>query len=195
MSWKSIFDKNCVWLWGIDSSYPVRTQKWQGMVGTPNKGWCPISKLWTILCLGSPAFPLVTYSLLHDDWIKRVSMSNGNLLSLSPNPHLPYGHPFHKNHHNSVDLGVLFYLNHCIVYTLLTGREKMDIFSLKIFSLFLEKRREKEKERNIVQLPFSSLNLGPGLQPRYVPWLGIELAAFWFADWRSIHWAIPARAR
>ena len=37
-------------------------------------------------------------------------------------------------------------------------------------------------------------NQGPGLQPRHVPWLEIELAAFWSAGQYSIHWATPARA-
>ena len=32
----------------------------------------------------------------------------------------------------------------------------------------------------------------PGLQPRHVPWLGIELEALCFTGQRSIHWAIPA---
>ena len=35
---------------------------------------------------------------------------------------------------------------------------------------------------------------GPGLKPRHVPWLGIELATLWFAGLRLIHWATPARA-
>ena len=34
----------------------------------------------------------------------------------------------------------------------------------------------------------------PGLQPKYVPWLGIELATLWFTGRHSIHWATPARA-
>ena len=33
----------------------------------------------------------------------------------------------------------------------------------------------------------------PGLQPRHVPWLGIELATLCFAVWCSIHWATPAQ--
>ena len=36
---------------------------------------------------------------------------------------------------------------------------------------------------------------GPGLQPRHVPWLGIELATLWFAAWHSVHWATPAMAQ
>ena len=35
---------------------------------------------------------------------------------------------------------------------------------------------------------------GPDLQPRHVPWLGIEPATLWFVGWCSIHWATPARA-
>ena len=35
---------------------------------------------------------------------------------------------------------------------------------------------------------------GPGLQPRHVPWLGIDLATLWFAGRCSIHWATPATA-
>ena len=35
---------------------------------------------------------------------------------------------------------------------------------------------------------------GPGLQPRHVPWLGIELVTLWFTGWHSIHWATPAMA-
>ena len=35
---------------------------------------------------------------------------------------------------------------------------------------------------------------GPGLQPGYVPWLGIELATLCFTAWHSIHWAKPATA-
>ena len=35
---------------------------------------------------------------------------------------------------------------------------------------------------------------GPGLLPRHVPWLGIELAKLWFTGQRSIHWATSTRA-
>ena len=38
------------------------------------------------------------------------------------------------------------------------------------------------------------LSWGPGLQPRHVPWLGIEPVTFWFAGQHSIHWATPTRA-
>ena len=36
---------------------------------------------------------------------------------------------------------------------------------------------------------------GPGPQPRYVPWLGIELETLLFAGRHSIHWATPARVQ
>ena len=36
---------------------------------------------------------------------------------------------------------------------------------------------------------------GPGLQPRHVPWLGIEPVTLWFSGWCSIHWATPDRTR
>ena len=35
---------------------------------------------------------------------------------------------------------------------------------------------------------------GPGLQPRHVPWLGIEPMTLWFIGWHLVHWAIPARS-
>ena len=35
---------------------------------------------------------------------------------------------------------------------------------------------------------------GPGLQPKHVPWLGIEPATLWFTSRRPTHWATPARA-
>ena len=35
---------------------------------------------------------------------------------------------------------------------------------------------------------------GPDLQPRHVPWLGIEPATLWFAGPHTVHWATPARA-
>ena len=36
---------------------------------------------------------------------------------------------------------------------------------------------------------------GPGLQPRHVPWLGIEPAAPWSTGWHSIHWATLAKTK
>ena len=59
------------------------------------------------------------------------------------------------------------------------------------------KGREKEREGNInVWLPLKHplLRPWPGLQPRHVPWLGIEPETLWFTGQHSIHWATPARA-
>ena len=36
---------------------------------------------------------------------------------------------------------------------------------------------------------------GPGLQPRHVPWLGMEPETFWFAGRHTIHWATPGGAK
>ena len=41
-------------------------------------------------------------------------------------------------------------------------------------------------ERNIDGLPLRHPQLGPGLQPRHVPWLGSKLVTFQFAGAQSI---------
>ena len=64
--------------------------------------------------------------------------------------------------------------------------------------LFLERGEEKkkERERNInVWLPLARPHWGPSLQPRHVPWLGVQPVTLWLAGQCSIHWATPARAR
>ena len=66
------------------------------------------------------------------------------------------------------------------------------------FYLFIFRQRGGEGERGreisicgcLLHAPY----WGPGLQPRHVSWLGIELAILWFAGQRSICWATPARA-
>ena len=62
--------------------------------------------------------------------------------------------------------------------------------------IFREREREREREAEKHQCVLDSWvpNWGSGLQPRHVPWLGIELATLLFTDRRSIHWATPARA-
>ena len=54
---------------------------------------------------------------------------------------------------------------------------------LKGFYLFIfwerSERRGKDREINSYQLPLSHPQLGTGLQPRHVPWLGIESATLW----------------
>ena len=37
-------------------------------------------------------------------------------------------------------------------------------------------------------------NWGAGLQPRHVPWVGIETVTPWFIGWHPVHWTTPARA-
>ena len=50
---------------------------------------------------------------------------------------------------------------------------------LKKDYLFLERGKGKERERNIMCGCLSHTRCwGPGLQPRHVPWLGIELPLF-----------------
>ena len=78
------------------------------------------------------------------------------------------------------------------------------LFLINLLFTFRERgRKEKEKERNIKMwekhligcLVASCIppNWGPGLKPRQVPWLGIELATFPSAGWYSIHCATPSR--
>ena len=76
---------------------------------------------------------------------------------------------------------------------------KVGTFFFLRFYLFISleegEGREKEREKNInVWLPLACPFRGPGPQPRYVPWLGIEPATLCFAGRRSIHWATPAGA-
>ena len=77
-----------------------------------------------------------------------------------------------------------------------------DIFSyasfvsfFKIYLLiFRERRREGEREREKHQCLSRIPCGGFGLQPRHVPWLGIELGTLWFSGWCSVHRATPAGA-
>ena len=77
------------------------------------------------------------------------------------------------------------------------------LFKVLFIYLFLERGegRKTERERSIKVERDTSIgclspphNWGPGLQPRHVPWLGIEPVTFQFAGQRSVHWATPARA-
>ena len=68
-----------------------------------------------------------------------------------------------------------------------------ELFLLKILFILREGKggRETSMCGCLSQAPY----WGPGLQPRHVPWLGIEWATLWFAGQRSIHWATPAGAK
>ena len=66
-----------------------------------------------------------------------------------------------------------------------------------LFKVFILER-EEGRETWMCKRNFGCLlhtpNQGPGLQPRHVPWLGIEPVTFQFSGQRSIHWATPVRA-
>ena len=65
---------------------------------------------------------------------------------------------------------------------------KVFFFFLR-FYLFLDRGegREKERERkiNVWYCLSHPPHWGPGLQPRCVPWLGIEPVTLWFTGWHS----------
>ena len=73
---------------------------------------------------------------------------------------------------------------------------------LDFIYLFLEKgregEREGEKQRCVRETSIGCLwhtpDWGPGLQPRPVLWLGIELATFHFAGRSPTNWTTPVRA-
>ena len=74
----------------------------------------------------------------------------------------------------------------------------LDMLGENFFNLiYLFRGEGKEKERRETLMHGCSScvpDQGPGLQLRYMTWLGIEPATLWSADPRSIHWATPARA-
>ena len=53
-------------------------------------------------------------------------------------------------------------------------------------------RREKEGEKHSCVVAFY---WGPCLQPRHVPWLGIEPETLGFSGQCSVHWVTPARVQ
>ena len=69
----------------------------------------------------------------------------------------------------------------------------------KIFYLFIFRKKGREGEREgkkhqcVVASSTPPAEWGPGPQPRFVPWLGIEPATLWFTCRHSVHWATPAR--
>ena len=71
-----------------------------------------------------------------------------------------------------------------------------DGFFLKILFIFREEKggRKRGRETLMCGCHLSAPYWWPGLQPRHVPWLGIEPVTLWFAGRHSIHWATPARA-
>ena len=71
------------------------------------------------------------------------------------------------------------------------------VFFFNFIYLFLERGeggRKRGRETSMCGCLLSTPNWGPGLQPRHVPWLGIEPVTLWFTGWHSVYWATPARA-
>ena len=67
---------------------------------------------------------------------------------------------------------------------------------LKRFYLFFEceEGRKWGRESSMCGCLSRAPCWGPDLQPRHTPWVAIERAILWFADWHSTYWATPARA-
>ena len=78
-----------------------------------------------------------------------------------------------------------------ISYTILNL--PLSILYLPFISLFLKIFRG-ERETSMCDCLIRAPYWGHGLQPRHVPWMGIERATLWLACWHSSHWATPARA-
>ena len=85
--------------------------------------------------------------------------------------------------------------------SILPGESQLQylLFYFYFWRLYLFISREgkgrRKRERNSAWLPLAHPLLGPGPQPRHVPWLGIELATLWFADLGLIHWATLVQAQ
>ena len=77
-------------------------------------------------------------------------------------------------------------------------KHRRKLFFKKDFTyLFLEREggREKERETSMCDCVSRTPYWGPGPRSKHVPWLEIEPGTIWFTGWRSIHWAIPVRAK
>ena len=74
--------------------------------------------------------------------------------------------------------------------------DNLKLFFKDFIYLFLERGwgREKGKETSVCGFLLCAPYWGPGLQPRHVPWLGIEWVILWFTDLHLIYWATPAKA-
>ena len=65
-------------------------------------------------------------------------------------------------------------------------------FWMFYFFIFRERKGERKRERMCGCLSLAPY-WGPGLQPRHVPWPGIEPVTLWFTVRCSVQWATPAR--
>ena len=100
------------------------------------------------------------------------------------------------NHPNSLD-GRMMKLNAKFNADLLLTHSFSFSF-LKILFIYFETEgkggRKQGRETSVCSCLSCAPYWGPGLQPRHVPWLGIELVTLWLSGLCSIHWNIPARA-
>ena len=72
----------------------------------------------------------------------------------------------------------------------------LPLFIFKDFVYFILERggeRKRGRETSMCDCLSHAPYGGLDLQPKHVPWLGIEPVTPWFAGWRSIHSATPAR--
>ena len=100
-----------------------------------------------------------------------------------------------------ITLGSEFYADESSKYDwgLMMQHLEANMTFLKRFYLLNFRQRGREGEREGEEHQHCGClshtpHLGPGLQLRHVPWLGIEPATLWFPGGRSIHGATPARA-
>ena len=134
----------------------------------------------------SSVIPLFGYPYFHFmmiNWLRKIIFLTQSHL----------GDKYQKlNPNTDLSTKELFALRHYIIvvqyFVFLKNLTLMRRVTFYLFYFFREKRRERGREgENInVWLPLSAPNWGPGLQPRHVPWLGIEPAAFWFKGRHSI---------
>ena len=71
--------------------------------------------------------------------------------------------------------------------------EMMGGFFVLRFYLFIFRERAREGERSMCSGFSCTPNQGLDLQPRHVPWLGIEPVILLFTGQHSIQWATPSR--
>ena len=95
--------------------------------------------------------------------------------------------------------GFLSYRQSCPVVNITdSGTFLPGVFLKKILFIYFQREgkggRKRGRETSMCSCLSHAPYWGPGLQPRHVPWLGIEPATLWFTGRSSIHWATPTRA-
>ena len=100
-----------------------------------------------------------------------------------------YRHAQRVAYFMDIYIGISIYMS---TYVCITHTQFLKRFYL--FILDRGERREKERETSICGCLSCIPYWWRGLQPRHVPWLGIELVTPWFTDWHLILWVMPPRA-